>query len=74
MDAHFDGAVEDVLVAGNGEAADVDVELSTDEIAQIVNHALAIDAAYFNGGIEEQLLVHLPFGIEDSIAETRLQT
>ena len=38
-----------------------------------MNHALAVDAANLDGGIEEQLLVHLPLRIEDAVSEARLQ-
>ncbi len=73
VDAEFDGAVEDALVAADGQLVDVDAELVADDLAYIEQHTLAVDTLDFDGRIEEQLLVHIPFGIYDAVAVAGLQ-
>ena len=69
----FDGAVEDALIAGNGNAMDVDVQLVRDYLRHIVKHTLAVDTRNLNGGVKEHHLVHVPLGVKDAIAETGLK-
>ena len=52
---------------------DVDIHLVRDNLRDVKQHAHTIDTLNADGGIEEQLLVHIPFGIKDAIAETGLQ-
>ena len=73
VDTQFDGAVEDALIAGNGNAVNVDVQLVRDYLRHIMKHTLAVDARNLNGGVKEHHLVHVPLGVEDAIAETGLQ-
>ena len=69
----FDGTVEDALLAGNGYAMDVDVQLVRDHLRHVVKHTLAVDTRNLNGGVKEHHLVHVPLGVEDAIAETGLK-
>ena len=73
MNTKFDGSVEDTIVAADGKLVDVDAQLVADNLAHIEEHALAVDTLDFDGSIEEYLLVHIPFGIYDAVAETGLQ-
>ena len=73
VDTDFYCTVEDAFVAGDGQAANVDVKLSADEVAEVVDHTLSVDTAYLYGGIKKHLLVHLPLGVEDAITIARLQ-
>lgn len=67
------GSVEDAVVATDGHAMDVHAQLVADDLGHIVEHSLAVNAAYLYRGIKEELLVHVPFGIEDAVAETCLE-
>ena len=73
MDFDFDGTVEDTVAAADGELLDVDVQLVGYDFGHVGQESLAVNALDFDGGIEEQLLVHVPFGVEDAVAEARLQ-
>ena len=64
----FDDAVEDAVVGRDGDFAHVDVQLPGDDVCQIVQHTHAVDAPNLNGGIEEQLVVHLPLRIKYAVA------
>ena len=68
VNTKFDGSVEDSVIAADGELMDVDAQLVTDDAAYIQKHTLAVDTLDLNSGIEEQLLVHIPFGIYDAVA------
>ena len=70
VDAYFNGTIEDSVVAGDGNLVDVDVELVCQHVGNIAQESLAVDASNAYGGIEEHLAVHVPFGIEDAVAET----
>ena len=73
MDTQFDGAVEDALIAGNGNAMDVDIQLVRDHLCHVMKHTLAVDARNLNGSVKEHHLVHVPLGVKDAIAETGLK-
>ena len=73
MNAQFDGAVEDTIVAGDDNLAHIDIHLVGDDISEVVEYSLAVDALNMDGGIEELTLMHVPFGIEDAIAKTGFQ-
>ena len=73
MDAELDGAVEDALVTLDGNAVDIDVHLCGDNLGDFEQQSDAVDARDLNGGIEEELLVHVPLGIEDPFAISRFQ-
>ncbi len=64
---------EDAIVATDSELMDIDAQLVADNLAYIKQHTLAVDTLDFNGCIEEQLLVHIPFGIYDAVAVAGLQ-
>lgn len=69
----FEGAFEDAVVGGDGDAVDVDAELVADDFGHIMEKALTVDTPDGNGGIEEEFFVHLPFGIKDAIAKAGLE-
>ena len=74
MNANLDGAVEDALLTRDGNAVHIDVELVGDNLRDVVQHALAVDAAQLYRRIEEHHLVHIPLCVEDTITEARLQS
>ena len=73
MNTEFDGTVEDAVVATDSYLMDVDTQLVANYLTYIQQHALAVDTLDFDGSIEEHLLVHIPFGIYDTVTETGLQ-
>ena len=60
-------------MASHGDSADVEVQLVGNQVGEVVQDSLAVDASNVDGGVEEDFVAHLPFCVEDSIAETRLQ-
>ena len=52
---------------------DVDIHLVGDNLRDVEQHAHTVDALDADGRIEEELFVHIPFGIEDTIAEAGFQ-
>ena len=73
VNTEFDGTVEDAVVATNSYLVDIDTQLVANHLTYIQQHALTVDTLDFDGSIEEYLLVHVPFGIYDAVAETGLQ-
>lgn len=73
MDPNLDGTFEDALVSGKGNLMDIDIHLVGDHLRNIAQHTLAVDAIDLDGSIEEELLVHVPLGIEDAGTETRFE-
>ena len=73
MDAQFQRAVEHAVLARDVQVADVDVHLRRDDLCHVVEHAYAVDATDADGGHEEEFLMHVPFHVEDTVAEARLQ-
>ena len=69
----FDGAVEDAVVAGDDEFLHVDVQLTGDDTCHLVEQTDAVDAGHVYGCVKEGLPVHVPFGIDDAVAETGFQ-
>ena len=74
VNAQFDGAVEDALVARYRDLVNVDVELARYDLRHIEEHTLAVDAVDLYCRIEEHAFVHVPFCIENAVAEACLQT
>ena len=52
---------------------DVDIHLRRDDARHIHQDSNPVNALQTDGGVEEQLLVHVPLGIQDTIAEAGLQ-
>ena len=73
MDTQLDRTVKHTILRGNGQTVDVNPHLAGDNLRNVQEHAYAVDSLNADSGIEEQLLVHIPLGIEDAIAETGLQ-
>ena len=73
MDAQLDATVEDAVFTADGELVDIDTHLRGDDTGDIDEDAHTVDTLYADGSVEEQLLVHVPFGIEYAVAETGLQ-
>lgn len=70
---HLDGPIEDTVIAGDGYAMDADVKLAGDDLGNIENHSLSVDTLYLYRGIKEEFSVHVPFGIEYTVAKSGLQ-
>ena len=68
MNLDLYGAVEYAIVTADGELVDIDIKLGTDYFAYIQQHPLAVYSLYLDGGIEKKLLVHIPLGIDNTIA------
>ena len=73
MDTNLDGAFKDTLVSSEGNLMDIDVHLVGDDLRDIVQHTLPVDAVDLDGSVEEELLVHVPLGIEDTRPKARLE-
>ena len=73
VNAYFNLSVEYTLVAFDGHLVDVDVELVRNYFRNVVQHALAVDTSYLYGSVEEHNLMHIPLGIENSLAVGCLQ-
>ena len=73
MDTQLDRTVKHTILRGNGQTVDVNPHLAGDNLRNVQEHAYAVDALNPDSGIVEQVLVHIPLGIEDAIAETGLQ-
>ena len=73
VDAQLDAAVEQTVVAADGEFVDIDVHLRGDDSRNIYEDTHTVDTLNADGGVEEQLFMHVPLGIEDAVAETTLQ-
>ena len=73
MDPNLDGTFEDALVSSKGNLMDIDVHLIGDDLRDIAQHTLSVDAIDLDGSIEEELLVHIPLGIKDTRTKTCLE-
>ena len=68
MDTEFDGAVEDALVTLYGDAVNINVHLRRNNLSHFEQQSYSVNSRELDGGIKEKLLVHVPFGIEYSLA------
>ena len=73
VDADFNVALEDTLFTGDGELVDVDIHLRRDDFRDVHDHTYTVDTLDMDGSVEEEALVHVPFGIQDAVAVTRLE-
>ena len=71
--ANFHFARENALVGRKVHAANVDVELVGNYLGDVMKHAISVYSMHFYGGVKEEYLVHVPFGIEKARPETRLK-
>ena len=68
VDAHFDGSVEYTVVGLDGQTSDVDIHLRRDDTRHIDKDAHTVYALNADGSTKEELLVHVPLGIKNTIA------
>ena len=73
VDADFNVALEDTLFTGDGELVDVDIHLRRDDFRDVHDHTYTVDTLDMDGSVEEEALVHVPFGIQDAVAVTGLE-
>ena len=73
VDADFNVALEDTLFTGDGELVYVDIHLRRDDFRDVHDHTYTVDTLDMDGSVEEEALVHVPFGIQDAVAVTRLE-
>ena len=73
MDSYFYLSVVYAVVSADGHTMDIDIKLLCDDIGYIVEHALAVDSPYLDGGIKEEHFVHVPFCVENTVAKARLE-
>ncbi len=73
IDSERDGPVENAVIAGDDQFLHVDIELAGDDPRDLIEQSDAVDAGDVDGGVEERLPVHIPFGVDDAVAETGFQ-
>ena len=73
VDTQLDFAVENAVLRGDSQFPDVDVELSGEDARDFMQDTDMVDAADFDGGREEQRLVHVPRGRKDVVAVAGLK-
>ena len=73
MDFEIDFALEDAIVALDGEVAHVDIELLREDGGDAQQHTCAVDALDTDGGGETKVLVRIPTNGEDVVAIGHLE-
>ena len=73
MNTYFYRTVKDTIVCRDYYLANVDAQLVGHYFCKVEQQSLTVDAANTYRSVEEQLLVHVPFRVENTIAESCLK-
>lgn len=73
VNTKFDKSVEYAVVRRDGYLFDVQVQFVGYDFCHIHEQPLSVNTAYLDGSVKEHLFVHVPFGVDDAVAETCFQ-